>query len=293
MLRILSTFWVATCLSLTSSSVVGQTQPAEPPLRVMSVDWSQTETMLALGVIPVASAQQSDYNDWVGSPKIPQQTVDVGLRTQPNLERLSELDLDTIFLSPRFASLEPQLSRIAPVEILGLYKVGEVNWAAVKDFTQRMAIAVNAEQQATTLIAQSEQTLADLKRSVPSQTPPVLLVQFMDSKHVRVFGENSIYKVALNQLGIENAWQQETNAWGFNLTGVDKLQGIEGQIVVIDPLPMGVKEHLAQDRYWQYLVEQSGYPVLNLEAIWSFGGMPSALRFAHLITEALNKESTR
>lgn len=293
MLRILSTFWVATCLSLTSSSVVGQTQPAEPPLRVMSVDWSQTETMLALGVIPVASAQQSDYNDWVGSPKIPQQTVDVGLRTQPNLERLSELDLDTIFLSPRFASLEPQLSRIAPVEILGLYKVGEVNWAAVKDFTQRMAIAVNAEQQATTLIAQSEQALVDLKRSVPSQTPPVLLVQFMDSKHVRVFGENSIYKVALNQLGIENAWQQETNAWGFNLTGVDKLQGIEGQIVVIDPLPMGVKEHLAQDRYWQYLVEQSGYPVLNLEAIWSFGGMPSALRFAHLITEALNKESTR
>ncbi len=293
MLRILSTFWVATCLSLTSSSVVGQTQPAEPPLRVMSVDWSQTETMLALGVIPVASAQQSDYNDWVGSPKIPQQTVDVGLRTQPNLERLSELDLDTIFLSPRFASLEPQLSRIAPVETLGLYKVGEVNWAAVKDFTQRMAIAVNAEQQATTLIAQSEQALADLKRSVPSQTPPVLLVQFMDSKHIRVFGENSIYKVALNQLGIENAWQQETNAWGFNLTGVDKLQGIEGQIVVIDPLPMGVKEHLAQDRYWQYLVEQSGYPVLNLEAIWSFGGMPSALRFAHLITEALNKESTR
>ncbi|MDN3684049.1 hypothetical protein QW180_09115 [Vibrio sinaloensis] len=54
-----------------------------------------------------------------------------------------------------------------------------------------------------------------------------------------------------------------------------------------------MKEHLAQDRYWQYLVEQSGYPVLNLEAIWSFGGMPSALRFAHLITEALNKESTR
>ncbi|MDN3684050.1 ABC transporter substrate-binding protein [Vibrio sinaloensis] len=154
--------------------------------------------------------------------KIPQQTVDVGLRTQPNLERLSELDLDTIFLSPRFASLEPQLSRIAPVEILGLYKVGEVNWAAVKDFTQRMAIAVNAEQQAATLIAQSEQALADLKRSVPSQTPPVLLVQFMDSKHVRVFfGENSIYKVALNQLGIEKRVAARDQRLGiqFNRSG--------------------------------------------------------------------------
>lgn len=293
MLRVLLVLWASTCLGFIPSPLLAHPQPAEAPLRVMSVDWSQTETMLALGVVPVASAQQSDYNDWVGSPKIPQRTVDVGLRTQPNLERLSELDLDTIFLSPRFASLEPQLSKIAPVEVIGLYKVGEVNWSAVKAFTQRMAVAVNAERQAQALIAESEKVLDELKRKVPNQYPPVLLVQFMDSKHVRVFGENSIYKVALDQLNIKNAWQQETNAWGFSLTGVDKLQGVEGQIVVIDPLPMGVKEHLSTDRYWQYLVEQSGYPVLNLEPTWSFGGLPSALRFARLITDALNKESRR
>ena len=263
---------------------------SQDKLRVMSIDWSQTETMIALGVTPVASAQQSDYHDWVRSPKIPDETVDVGLRTQPNLERLSELNLDTIFMSPRFASLETQLSRIAPVKILGLYKVGEVNWEAVTDFTRRMAKEVNADKQAEQLIADSEDELNGLKATLPDNLPPVLVVQSMDTKHVRVFGENSIYKVALNQLGIQNAWDKATNAWGFALTGVDKLQGIDAQFVVIEPLPVGVKEHLAQDQYWQYLIEQTGRPVITIKPTWSFGGLPSAMRFANLVTSALAEE---
>ncbi|NRB66525.1 MAG: iron-siderophore ABC transporter substrate-binding protein [Vibrio sp.] len=281
-----------TALTVVMPAMAGSS-PSKDKLRVMSVDWSQTETMIALGVNPVASAQQSDYNDWVRSPKIPDETVDVGLRTQPNLERLSELNLDTIFLSPRFASLETQLSRIAPVKILGLYKVGEVNWDAVTDFTRRMAKEVNAEKQAEQLIANSEAQLDDLKAALPDNLPPVLLVQFMDTKHVRVFGENSIYKVALNQLGIQNAWDKATNAWGFALTGLDKLQGIDAQFIVIEPLPAGVTEHLAQDQYWQYLIEQTGRPVITVKPTWSFGGLPSAMRFANLVTSTLNEEVTR
>ncbi|MFW7522781.1 ABC transporter substrate-binding protein [Vibrio ostreicida] len=259
-------------------------------LRVMSIDWSQTETMIALGITPVASAQQSDYNDWVKSPPIPSETMDVGLRTQPNLERLSELKLDTIFLSPRFSSLETQLSRIAPVKTLGLYKIGQVDWQAVTNFTRRMGKEVGASQQADALIVDSERVFETLKGRLPSQQPPILLVQFMDTKHVRVFGDNSIYKVALDQLELDSAWDKQTNAWGFSLVGIDQLQGIHGQLVIIEPLPAGVEQHLKQDQYWQYLVKQSGWPVLKVKPTWSFGALPSAMRFAHLITMAIVQE---
>ncbi len=46
--------------------------------RVMSVDWTQTETMLALGVVPVGVAQGQDYDAWVKAPMLPKQTKDVG-----------------------------------------------------------------------------------------------------------------------------------------------------------------------------------------------------------------------
>ena len=215
--------------------------------------------------------------------------MDVGLRTQPNLERLSELSLDKIFLSPRFASLEQQLSRIAPVKVVGLFEAGNVDWEAVKVFTRRMAEEINATLEAENLISRGEEEFNLLKQSLPETLPPVILVQFMGAKHVRVFGENSIYKVALSELGIENGWLGKTNAWGFSLVGVNRLQGIKGQVILIEPFPAGVKEHLEGDQYWQYIVERSGYPTLELAPAWSFGALPSALRFANTITTALNQ----
>ncbi|USD67613.1 ABC transporter substrate-binding protein [Vibrio sp. SCSIO 43136] len=283
------TYLVTIFFSMTMLPSIAVATEFNEKLRVMSIDWAQTETLIALGVTPVASAQQSDYNDWVKSPQIPSSTVDIGLRTQPNLELLSELQLDTIFLSPRFSSLEHRLSEIAAVKILGLYKAGDVDWVSVSQFTRRLASEVGALKQAEQLISDSERTLSLLKGQLPKELPPVLLIQFMDAKHVRVFGDNSIYQVALEQLGVDNAWNGSTNAWGFNLTGVDALQGISGQIVVIEPFPAGVFEHLADDQYWQYLVQTSGYPIKTTEPTWSFGALPSAVRFAQLLASTLTE----
>ena len=75
------------------------------------------------------------------------------------------------------------------------------------------------------------------------------MVQFMDTKHVRVFGENSLYSQAINQLGLSNAWTEKTNSWGFSMVGIDKLAGIKAQIVIVDPLPHGGEQQLAQDQF--------------------------------------------
>ena len=263
----------------------------EKPLRVMSIDWTQTETLIALGIKPVAMAQQSGYDAWVKAPAIPSTTADVGLRTQPNLERLSELKPDKIFISPMFSSLMPKLSQIAPVTNITLYKQGYITWDGFKDFTRRLANETNTQTKAETLITSSEQRLADLAKKTSQNTPPLLIVQFMDSRHVRVFGANSMYKVAANKIGLESAWKGETNAWGFTLVGIDKLMNTKGQIIIVKPMPVGVEENLQHDLFWQYLVRQSGQPALMVEPTWSFGAIPSTVRFAELLTNTLsNKE---
>lgn len=255
--------------------------------RVMSLDWSQTQTLLALGITPVAAAKIDDYQQWVGQPTIPEQTQEIGLRSQPNIERLIELDLDTIYLSPRFSSLRTQLQSIAEVTILTSRQEGKANWQSVTDFTRRMAKDLGIDGRAEQLIFSSEQRLDTLSRQLSKSIPPVLLVQFMDRKHVRVYGDNSAYQIALNKLGVNNAWPQATNYWGFSLVGIEQLQGLTGQIVVIDPLPVGVKAQLDVDPYWHYLVRSSGYSVLSLPATWSAGSIPSVMRFAEQLSHAL------
>lgn len=274
--------------SSTSALAIAAQEPT-PPLKVATIDWTQTETLLALGIHPIAAAQVTDYNAWVKAPEIPSDTVDLGLRLQPNLERLSELKPDRIFISPMFQSLEPQLSRIAPVTNIELYKKNNISWQALKDFTRTIASQTKTQDAAEILITQAESKLTQLAQEIPANTPKLIMIQFMDARHVRVFGENSMYKIAANEIGLESAWLGKTNAWGFSLVGIDKLNGIKGQLVVIAPLPAGVEQHLQSDQFWQYLVKQTGNPVVNIPPVWSFGAIPSTVRFATLLTDKLTK----
>ena len=261
------------------------------PLRVMSIDWTQTETFIALGITPIAMAQKSGYHSWVRAPAIPSTTEDLGLRSQPNLERLSELKPDKIFISPMFSSLTPKLSRIAPVTEITLYKKDNITWEGFKRFTRQLGKETNKQKEADTLIQSAEKILTGLAEKTPKDTPPLLMVQFMDSRHVRIFGTNSLYKIAANKIGLKSAWQAETNAWGFSLIGIDQLMGVKGQIIIIKPLPVGVEKHLQQDQLWQFLVKSTGQPALTVDPTWSFGAIPSTLRFAKQLTNTLtNKE---
>lgn len=281
--------FLITVVGITKAEGINRLPSDNVTNKVVSIDWTQTETLLALGITPVAVAQITDYNAWVKEPIIPPQVPDLGLRTQPNLERLYELSPDRVFISPMFSSLQPQLEKIAPVTNIGLYRDGKVDWTALTHFTRTMAKEVGYEVQAETLISDSEDQISTLKESLPPNVPPLLMIQFMDSHHVRVFGENSLYKTAINQLGLINAWKGKTNAWGFSLIGIDKLLGINGQIVIIEPFPAGTRKHLDNNEFWQYAVQETGYPVLTVPAVWSFGTIPSATRFARFIAREVHR----
>ncbi|MEZ8411182.1 ABC transporter substrate-binding protein [Vibrio splendidus] len=257
--------------------------------RLVSIDWTHTETLLALGVTPIAVAQIPDYNSWVKSPQIPPTVADVGLRTQPNLERIHELKPDKILLSPMFSTLETQLSKIAPVTTIGLYRSGDVDWSALETVTRKLAEVSEKQPQAEVLIQKANTEMDRLGSLLPNSAPAMLMVQFMDTNHVRVFGDNSLYKASVNKIGLESAWTGQTNAWGYSLVGVDQLIGVKGQIVIISPMPAGTEESLKANQFWQYIVKESGYPALQVPAVWSFGAIPSATRFARFIVSELNQ----
>ncbi|MCX2757737.1 ABC transporter substrate-binding protein [Vibrio sp. Sgm 22] len=289
---LISSVVISSLLAVTPVSVAQKDMldvSSDPSPRLVSIDWTHTETLLALGVNPVAAAQIPDYNSWVKSPKIPPTVADVGLRTQPNLERIHELKPDKILLSPMFSMLETQLSKIAPVTTIGLYRSGDVDWSALETVTRKLAEVSEKQPQAEVLIQKANAEMDRLGLQLPNNAPAMLMVQFMDTNHVRVFGDNSLYKASVNKIGLESAWKGQTNAWGYSLVGVDQLIGVKGQIVIISPMPAGTEESLKANQFWQYIVKESGYPALQVPAVWSFGAIPSATRFARFIVSELNQ----
>ena len=254
---------------------------------VATLDWTLAETLVALGATPAGVAQIDAYQAWVGAPRLPEASVDLGLRSQPNLELLASLAPDHILISPMFANLAPRLSRIAPVTTLSLYTPGQATWPQLHELTREVGRLVERDAAAEQLIAATQARLEALRHRLPAQLPPLLVVQFMDERHVRVFGEGGLYQAVMERLELENAWQGATNAWGFSLVGLEALAGLEAQLVVVEPYPVGVETALADSGLWQQQPSVRDDNLITLPPVWSFGALPSAQRFAEHLVAAL------
>ncbi|ERS89678.1 hypothetical protein Q671_06025 [Halomonas sp. PBN3] len=278
--------WLAGLLAM----LVTTAAPMAATPRLATLDWTLAETLVALDAPPLAVAQVEAYHAWVDEPALPATTIDLGLRSQPNLELLASLAPERILVSPMFANLVPRLERIAPVESLALYRPERDTWTEMRELTRSLGDLVGRPEAAERLIDNTEARLASLRGRLDGDEPPLVMVQFMDARHVRVFGDHGLFQAVLRRLGLENAWGGPTNAWGFSLVGLEALAGLEARLVVVEPYPAGVRDALAEGGLWEHLVEASeGAPII-LPPVWSFGALPSAARFAELLVGALEAD---
>ncbi|WP_355660394.1 ABC transporter substrate-binding protein [Halomonas salifodinae] len=280
---------LALCLLITPFAAPLAQEEGDAP-RLASLDWTLAETLVALGHPPIALGQVAAYHAWVGEPALPDSVIDLGLRSQPNLERLAALAPEGILISPMFANLTPRLERIAPVSELALYAPGEAPWPQMLALTRELAARVGDPAAGEALIEATEARLAELRERLPEESEPLLIVQFMDARHVRVFGDGGLYPMVLERLGLENAWPGPTNAWGFSLASLEALAALEGRLVVVEPYPQGVEARLADSGLWQHQPSVSAERVITLPPVWSFGALPSATRFAELLVDALEAQ---
>ena len=262
--------------------------------RIATVDWTIAETLLALGVMPLAVGDAGPYQAWVGEPRLPAGVVDIGLRTQPNRELLAELKPDRILISPLAAPLAPTLSRIAPVSTIALYDGQTDLWQRLHEVTLTLARMVGKTAEGERLLAGLDLELASMQARLPADLPPLLVVQFIDERHVRVFGRHSLFDAVMTRLGLRNGWQEQTNDWGFSVVSIEQFMTLPtARLVVVDPIPVGVSERLQEPGLWQHLPLVRQAPVLHLPAVWSFGGVLAARRFAGLLSDALLQDAER
>ncbi|MCZ0927422.1 ABC transporter substrate-binding protein [Halomonas janggokensis] len=255
--------------------------------QLATIDWTVAETLIALDAPIVGGAQKQAYHEWVGEPRLPDEAADLGLRSQPNMELLAKMQPERTLISPMFAGLTPRLERIAPVTSVELYTPGSDTWQEMQSITEQIGELADRAPQAAQLIEQTHSLMARLRDERPD-TAPLLMIQFMDARHVRVFGDNSLYNAVLEQLALPNAWDQATNAWGFSLVGVEELARYpDAALVIVDPLPTGVEAQLAESGLWQQLPSVKNDRLLRLPPVWSFGALPSAQRFAKELVAAL------
>lgn len=253
--------------------------------RVAVIDWGLAETVLALSVTPVAAAELRGYARWVQEPAMPGEVVDLGLRGEPNLELLHVLAPDLILTTPQFAPFLPRLERIAPVASFATYVPHGNPLERSRGIAGELGRHLGRADAAQALLDRSTAAFDAWAGHLAAQDDrPLVVASFVDARHLRIFGGNSLFGATLARLGRANGWMGETNFWGFASVGIERLaESPDARLVLLEPVPPEAAATLARNPLWQALPCVRAGRVTRLPPCWAFGGLPSAMRFARLL----------
>jgi ferric hydroxamate transport system substrate-binding protein len=261
--------------------------------RVAVLDWAVAETLIALRCNPIALVAAGDWDRFVVEPALPDGVADIGLQQQVNYELLAELGPDLILTSPFSEQNEPVLRRIARTERFSVFEPTPTPLGTAIALTNSLGRRVGRNAEATEFLRRADAQLDTYRDRVRAlRPPPVLLVDFIDSRHARVHGGTGLLQNVLDRLGVTNAWQNPTNYWGFATVGIEQL-AVQRDLLLLffDQLPPDVRPALAQSPLWSQLPFVRAGHIARLGPVLMFGAMPAALRFARLLTQTLERRA--
>ncbi|HGW6106283.1 TPA: Fe(3+)-hydroxamate ABC transporter substrate-binding protein FhuD [Citrobacter werkmanii] len=258
------------------------------PQRIVALEWLPVELLLALGITPYGIADIPNYKLWVNEPPLPESVIDVGLRTEPNLELLTEMKPSFLVWSAGYGPAPEKLARIAPGQGFN-FSDGKKPLAVARKSLQEMAQLLNLSASAERHLAEYDRFIASLKpRFMQRGARPVLLTSLLDSRHMLVFGPNSLFQEVLDEYGIPNAWQGETNFWGSTAVSIDRLAAYKDvDVLCFDHGNDKEMAALMSTPLWQAMPFVRDGRFQRVPAVWFYGATLSAMHFARILDNAL------
>lgn len=287
---------------------MGKTEITEIPKRVVVLEWTYAEHVMALGVEPVGVADIEEMNKWVNlkEHKLSSNVTDVGLRWEPNLEVISRIEPDLIIGdSDNNGPIYEDLSAIAPTLLFNAYPLEEENvggFERMKEEFMTIADVLDRHDQGVTVLERMNQKIAEGRAAVEANgmagEPFALLMAgtFEESSWMRIYTQNGQASEIIEMMGMENAWPVEHGQWGYSDGGLEDLTTIQDATFF----------YIAQDDDNLFETTFKENPVwTNLNSVqegrvypiggdtWTYGGPTSAELIVEKVTEAISNSSTR
>lgn len=260
--------------------------------RIIALEWLPTELLMALGVMPMGVADVYNYRVWVGEPALPTSTVDVGLRTEPNLELMIQLQPSLILYSNGYGPSPDKLTRIAPAMGFDLNSGDGKPLSTARRSLHQLGAHIGREAQAQQHLDYLDESLAQTRQRLANRAKrPILLMTLIDSRHAIVFGKSSLFLEVMEALGLESAWHGETNFWGSAVIGLERLAAIKDvDVLCFDHNNQSAIRQVTESALWQALPFVRAGRFQRVPAVWYYGATLSALRFCRVLEHALEAQ---
>lgn len=279
----------------------GEVTLDEPAKKVVVLEWTYAEDLLAVGVQPAGMADIESYGDYVNiEPQLDDTVIDVGGRQEPNLEAIAEIDPDLIIgVDFRHTAMLEELERIAPTVIFNPYPEDESI-----DLYQEMETTFFEIAKAVDKTEEADQVLADLEEKYEEsaaeieaadlETKDVILTLAYSgpqAPEIRVFTPNTMASIILERIGLNNVHEPEQfEVFGsstFNVEGLVQYEDANYLYTVPDEDNI-YENQLAGNAVWENLnFVQEGRTYDLGPDTWLYGGPLSAETLMNQITDVM------
>ncbi|MBE1533093.1 ABC transporter substrate-binding protein [Actinomadura algeriensis] len=270
----------------------------EPATRIVSLEWTYTENLLALGVNPIGHADPAGYAKWVSAPeaKLPEGVADVGTRQEPSLEKIRALKPDLIVSDEsRVAANYDQLADIAPV--LAFDPLADPALQTMKTNFTELAKAVGKQDQAPAVLRKLDTAAADVKARLEKADKAGLKYAVAqaftanDAPQIRLHTDKALVAQVLNLAGLKNTWTGKPDDWGMTTVGVEGITDVPDDATFLyvaadDDNPF--EEQLADNPVWTDAAFVKDDRAIALDpGTWFYGGILSSVHILNMTAKAL------
>lgn len=265
---------------------------AVDPHRIVALEWLPVELLLALGITPYGVADVPNYNLWVNEPALPDSVIDIGLRTEPNLELLTQMKPSYMVWSAGYGPSADVLARIAPGRGF-TFSDGKKPLTMARQSLQEMAQLIGREPAARAHLNEFDAFIDSMKpRFAQRGGRPLLMVTLLDARHMLVFCPNCLFQEPLDAFGIPNAWQGETTFWGSTAVGIDRLGEFKDvDVLCFDHGNERDMQALMATPLWQSMPFVRAGRFYRAPAVWFYGATLSAMHFVRVLDKVMGGQA--
>lgn len=283
--------------ALTVTDSRGEVSLDAPAKKVVALEWTYAEDLLAVGVEPVGVADIDGYHDWItAGPRLDKGVKEVGTRQQPSLETIRALEPDLIITSLHRAEANiDDLEKIATTLMFDAYQ-GNDQYAEMRSTLRQIGAAVGRSDAADKALKDLDTHLAEARgalREADLHGTEVTVARgyTTDGAAVsEVMTEATIPGALLPKLGLVNAWKQKADAYGMSKIDVEGYQPVQDSTLLYVAAENDdvFTTQYAGNALWKRLDFVRGDRVHALDpGTWYFGGPLSTAQIADEYVRAL------
>lgn len=287
--------------SVTITGSNGEVTLDKPAKKIVVLEWTYAEDLLALGIQPAGMADIQEYHNWVNiDAELSDDVADVGGRQEPNLEEIAALEPDLIIgVSFRHDAMLADLEKIAPTVIFNPYPEDESI-----DLYQEMTTTFNEIAKSVDKTDEAEKVLMHLDQKYDEAKVEIdkadlktkdfiltLAYSGPQAPEIRVFTPNSMASQILEKIGLKNVHvPDQFEVFGsstFNVEGLTKYEDANYLFTVQDEDNVYEKQ-LKDNAVWKNLNFVKEDRLFDLGGdTWLYGGPLSAETMLNRIVDTM------